>query len=292
MYSNLPYALAASGITKSPAYSLWMDDINANTGTILFGGVNKANYVGNLQTLPVVPVYNQYYSLAIALTEVIVQTGGKSTTTKTSLPVAVSLDTGSTLCSLPQDLLNDIIKPLNGTLDEKNRAVYVDCGLMKSNNNVTFSFSGAQVAVGLSQLILESAYPSWPSNSCMFGITPSYPGINILGDTFLRSAYVVYDLDNNEISLANTNFNPGKDDILEIGTGTAPVPGATLVPSAISTATGNGAATATVTATATTGVVSGTGSSTSTSKAIAAMPTANPNRLLSGLAGAGLLLII
>lgn len=57
----------------------------------------------------------------------------------------------------------------------------------------------------------------------------------MLGDSFLRSAYVVFDMDNNEISLANTNYNPSSDQIFEIGSdnGANAVPGATSAPSPI-----------------------------------------------------------
>lgn len=311
-YGNLPYALAASGVTKSAAYSLWMDDVAATSGTIMFGGVNKAKYIGELQTLPVVPVYNRYYSLALALTEVTVQTGDSKSTT-TNLPLAVSLDTGSTYTLLPQDLFKDILGALNGTYDEKSGFAYVSCDLIETDYNVTFGFSGAKVDVGLSQLVFSGTMAGWPKNSCAIGLTPSEPGVNILGDSFLRSAYVVYDLENNEISLANTNFNPGKDDILEIGTGADGVPGATLVPSAVSAATGNGVQTATTgvvgatgvtvtagtTATGVTGTTAtgsattgGSAKSTGTSSGLGTLPTGNAKHLLSGLAGAGLFLMI
>jgi hypothetical protein len=130
-----------------------------------------------------------------------------------------------------------------------------------------------------------------------------------MGDSFMRGAYIVYDLANNEISLANTNYDGGDDDILEIGTGSDAVPGATLMRDAVTSATGNGAVatggaagaqakgttiyvTGTGTATATvTGTAKG-GAATSTSKGLAAVQTSNPNRLLPGLLGAGLLLAL
>ena len=62
----------------------------------------------------------------------------------------------------------------------------------------------------------------------------------MLGDTFLRSAYVVYHLGNNQISLAPTVFNATDSDIREIGNGTDGVPNATLVPGAVSTGAGRG----------------------------------------------------
>ena len=58
----------------------------------------------------------------------------------------------------------------------------------------------------------------------------------MLGDTFLRSAYVVYDIANNEISLAQTDFGSTRsDDVLEIS-GT--VPGATAVSNPATSAVG------------------------------------------------------
>ncbi|OOF93903.1 hypothetical protein ASPCADRAFT_209129 [Aspergillus carbonarius ITEM 5010] len=311
VYANLPQALVDSGAIKSAAYSLWLDGLESTTGSILFGGVNTAKYHGELQTLPIVPVEDNYYSLAIALTEVGVETGSDSTSYTDSLPLSVSLDSGTTLTALPSDLVDKIYKAVDATFVEKYNMAHIDCEA-NTDYNVTYSFSGAKITVGMDQLILPFTEPDFPKGTCVFGLVPSQPGINLLGDTFLRSAYVVYDLANNEISVANTNFNPGDDHILEIGTGTSAVPGATLVPSAVSSATGNGvvstataepslggASTVTLTAAHSTSSSSGTGTSgdsaeaTSTSsKGFAALPTSNPINLLSGLAGAGLLLAL
>ena len=52
-------------------------------------------------------------------------------------------------------------------------------------------------------------------------------------DHLLRSAYLVFDIDNNEISIARTNFNPIGSDVLEIGTGKSAVPNATPVANAV-----------------------------------------------------------
>ena len=49
-YPNLPLALVNGGHIKSNAYSLWLNDLNAHTGSILFGGVDRARYQGNFVT--------------------------------------------------------------------------------------------------------------------------------------------------------------------------------------------------------------------------------------------------
>jgi hypothetical protein len=85
----------------------------------------------------------------------------------------------------------------------------------------------------------------------------------VLGDTFIRSAYLVYDLANNEISMAQTKFNSTATNVVEITSGSSAVPDATAVanPAAASAGTGSN------------NVASGLG--TSTSKA-AAQRTAAP----------------
>ena len=67
--------------------------------------------------------------------------------------------------------------------------------------------------------------------------------IHMQGDTFLRSAYIVFDLENEEISIGKARYNVTDSKILEIGKGKGSVPGATAaehVVTAIPTATGGG----------------------------------------------------
>ncbi|KGO61442.1 Peptidase A1 [Penicillium expansum] len=312
-YANLPEALVKSGAIKSAAYSLWLNKFDG-TGNLLFGGVNKARYQGELQTVPIVPVYGRYSSLTIALTDLSVKNTDGTKSYKTGLPLAVTLDNGSPLIALPKELVDPIFKEVGVGYSRADSYPYIPCNMKKADYNVTFSFSGATVSIPLKELIFENyAEADFPEGTCIFGITYSDPGVNLMGDTFLRSAYVVYDLANNEISLANTDYDGGDDDIYEIGTGTAPVPDATLVPTAITSATGNGPnqtdtpsgslssesgeTTAYVTATATaTGTATGTtengGASSTSSKGLAAFSMGKPNHLLSGFLGAGLLLAV
>lgn len=51
-YNNLPAQLVADGAIQSSAFSLWLNDLSASTGSILFGGVDTSKYHGSLETLP------------------------------------------------------------------------------------------------------------------------------------------------------------------------------------------------------------------------------------------------
>ena len=70
---------------------------------------------------------------------------------------------------------------------------------------------------------------------CQFGIQRSYASPWTLGDTFLRSAYVVYDLENNEIGLAATDFNSTEEKIVAFESQGAKIPSATRASNTVST---------------------------------------------------------
>lgn len=231
-YPNLPRAMVEKGMIKSNAYSLWLNDLEANTGSILFGGVNKAKYHGELETLPIQTVDGSYSEFFIALTGVALASESDSHSYSSgSLPAAVLLDSGSSLTYLPDSLAENIYDDLDIVYEPSSGVAYAPCNLADENVNISYTFSSPTINVGIDELILEAGplYFRDGTRACVFGIVPAGDSTAVLGDTFLRSAYVVYDLANNEISLASTNFNPSENDILEIGSGDESVPGATQV---------------------------------------------------------------
>ncbi|KAL4883835.1 aspartic peptidase domain-containing protein [Aspergillus karnatakaensis] len=249
-YPNLPELLVGNNVTSSNAYSLWLNEIGSNEGNILFGGVNTAKYIGELQTLPVIPYDGNYVHLWITLTGLGVESASDDISVSyddhPEFPVVVLLDSGATLTYLPADIVAQVYSDLDVHFFEGEQFAYVPCNYLdgRDDYNVTFTFSGLTIHVPLRELVLQDAL--WYQDdflhvdgeeSCLFGILPSADFFPILGDTFLRSAYVVFDLDNNEISMAQANYNPGDDHILEIGTGEDAVPEATPVQGSVTTAT-------------------------------------------------------
>ena len=252
-YANLPQAMANAGLIKSNAYSLWLDDLEANTGSIIFGGVDTDKYTGQLQTLPIQKEFNEYAELIITLSSVSINNGSKIQKLSTDLPTAVILDSGSSLTYLPNDLTTAIYSALDAEYSQQDGAAFVSCGLANKNITLDFTFTSPTVSIPMSELVLsvsnveegredpdsgdngEGSFSSGGNfeNICLFGIAPAQGSTSVLGDTFLRSAYVVYDLANNEISLAQTNFNSTDSHVVEIGSGSGSVPDATPVSSAI-----------------------------------------------------------
>jgi Eukaryotic aspartyl protease len=257
---------------------LWLNDLDANTGQILFGGVNTDKYHGSLQTVPILKAAGRYVEFLIALTGV---SGNGTDFSSSSLPAAVLLDSGTTLMYLPNDITMAIWNEVQAVTDVTTGSgtAYVPCALANTDKTIDFTFSGIKISVPFNELVLQIDAPDGSGGlqfndgtpACFLGISPDEGGTSVLGDTFLRSAYVVYDLANNEISLAQTNFNSTTDNIKEIGTGPTGVPDATPVPHPVTTAKGIGTGAARLAAAGTP-----TGAVVSTTTAAAAAAAQRP----------------
>jgi hypothetical protein len=157
---------------------------------------------------------------------------GKTGSIINNIAVGALLDSGSSLMYLPNDITNAIYNAINANYDRSQGAAFVNCDLASSSATIDFTFSGATIQVPWNELVIPIGYSNGQP-ACIVGISPSNGATAVLGDTFLRSAYVVYDIANNEISLAQTDFNSTTDNIQEISKGSS-VPSASTVQGAVS----------------------------------------------------------
>jgi hypothetical protein len=232
-YKNLPAQMVADGHINSNAYSLWLNDLDANTGSILFGGIDSEKYTGTLQALPVESQSGIYSEFLITLTRLQL---GTQKISGADLALAVLLDTGSSLTYLPDALAQELYTAVGAVFDSQANAAYIPCSAASNTTLLTFTFSAPTIAVEMNELVIDlvtssGRRPTFSNGvtACLFGIAPAGTGTSVLGDTFLRSAYVVFDLDNNQIALAPTKFNTTATNVVEIGTGTSAVPGVSVV---------------------------------------------------------------
>lgn len=222
-YTSLPQALVKSGQINSAAYSLWADDLRDN-GTILFGGVNSAKYSGKLHTMTI-PAADLP---AVIVTDVYVQESPSTpvSTNTSGLPAYMIIDSYAYWTYLPDVVVERIYSDLNVSFGQNSMydVPITDCGVGNQNYSITFAFSDFDINVPLSFFL----YRNPNTDSCEFTIAPSGGEAGFLGSNFLHAVYTVFDLSNNEISLAQRNFNNSvPDNILEIGnSSTNAIPGA------------------------------------------------------------------
>ena len=229
-YPTLNHNLAAQGIISSNKYSLWLNDLDAASGTILFGGLDLAKFVPPLLEVPVVGSKNADGSIAynnptIKLTRIYTQIGASSTPqTPPSYSENAILDTGTTLTVLPKSLADKIIKAMGAQYYPSTSTsgnTIIPCSQANKDLSITFRFAsrtaGPTINVDISQMVLKNLGQLNGVEMCQFGVfgsDGSYP--TTLGDSFLRNAYVLYDLDNNRIGLAQAVLNVAVEDIVEI----------------------------------------------------------------------------
>ncbi len=211
-------------------------------GSILFGGVGTEQYTGSLQT---VPIQTESGVFAEFLDHPDQPAAGEHRRSPTALALAVLLDSGSSLTYLPDAMVQTIYQQVNAEYDEQEGAAYVPCSLAQNTTTLNFNFSSPVINVQMRELVLDlvtssGKRPTFQNGvpACLFGIAPAGSGTNVLGDTFLRSAYVVYDLENDAISLAQTRYNSTRTNVVEIGTGANAVPDATVVANAVKATSG------------------------------------------------------
>ncbi|KAF3905310.1 Barrierpepsin [Dactylellina cionopaga] len=229
-YPNLPVALVSGGYIPSRTFSLYLNDIqDGSGGTILFGGIDTQKYCGLLSKLPMLP-YPGFPQLGIIAFYVDLE--GVSGTRNgapvkfpagnASLGPAV-LDSGTSITVLPDALANQIFALVGASFEPGDDLPTIPCNITAEDIVLHFKFQTISINVSISQLVLflES------TGLCYFGIiTATAIGSDtaILGDTFLSSAYTVFDLDNKNIYLAQANFGAVKENIVQIHAGVDGVP--------------------------------------------------------------------
>lgn len=208
-YANLPLKLYENGHIESPAFSLYLNDLNSDSGTILFGAVDHSKYSGKLISMDVShPVHYGVIVNSIKAT-------GIANGNIINKPMTAILDSGTTLSYLPKDAMINLHTNLNAnpsfTISQR---YYCDCNITDS---LVFNFQGQTLRVPSYQFLwpIEQfvnryvASVAFPKNSCLVGFeqTPSGADYILLGDNVLRSAYIVYDPSSSRIALAQANFD-------------------------------------------------------------------------------------
>lgn len=202
-YANLPTKLVEDGLIHRRVYSLYLNEASADSGNILFGGVDHAKYSGTLQTIPVINTLVNYgYSEPIKLEVTLsgVSYNGKSLS---STQYAALLDSGTTLTYAPSSLISSIASAVGASYSSTYGYYMMSCPTRSSDvKNITFSFQGVEINAPLTNFLLAAT-----STQCVLAIMDSGDNSLIMGDSFLRSAYIVYDLDNLEIAMAQVKYS-------------------------------------------------------------------------------------
>ncbi|KAK7205658.1 aspartic peptidase domain-containing protein [Myxozyma melibiosi] len=231
-YQNLPDLLVSQGFIESRVYSLWLNDQNAKTGSVLFGGIDTEKYSGSLVTLPFIADEGESTPSEFFVTlegSAYTDASGSTTEYSSSLGLSVLLDSGTSFVYLPSSVQADFANAVGATWNDQVGYYIIPCPeVVNSDATYDFEFAGITIKVPVKQLFLPGTNaknePVTYTNGqqvCLLTIVDSSGlGVSILGDTFLRAAYIVYDLDNNQASIAQTKYNATASNVVAVGSGT------------------------------------------------------------------------
>ncbi|EON99112.1 putative secreted aspartic proteinase protein [Phaeoacremonium minimum UCRPA7] len=197
-YRNFVDELAAQNQTKVKAFSLALGGKDEQEGVIVFGGVDTSKFAGSLAQLPIVDADKSPDGVPrywVSMESMALSAPSAEAKVYTNSSYDVFLDSGATLTLLPETLASEIAADFGATGMDANGFYPVDCGIVDVNGTLDFAFNGVTIKVPYSELIRQSN--SIPPK-CVLGIVPS-SDFTLLGDTFLRSAYAVFDLENHMV---------------------------------------------------------------------------------------------
>lgn len=210
-YENMPYKLKSQGLIKKALYSLYLDQEDASTGFVLFGAIDHAKHSGELETLPVQKGSDGEYSeLAVEVKNLTLEHNGKTIQISHNSSTA-NLDSGSALSQLQPDQFKALGEAL-GEYDESQSAYKVDCDLFNSNSTFDIGFGDSVLRVPVSKLVARL-----DATTCYLGVTERQDlggngtASSLFGDNILRSAYLVYNLEDLEISIAQAKYTDEED---------------------------------------------------------------------------------
>lgn len=211
LYANLPFKLKAARLIKKAAYLLYLNLEGLKGGSILFGALDKAKYEGELEMLPI-----EKRNILGFPTEtetaffVNVSKIGDSQTTFMDRTLPALLDSGTTLTYAPFDVVNAIGHKY-GKYNRIMSGYMVSCSL--KGDPIEFTFKDTTIKVPIENFLyrLSRILDVYDDDQCLIGIVAGERNLIVLGENFLRAAYVLYDLEDNQCGIAQAKYTHETD---------------------------------------------------------------------------------
>ncbi|KAH0432160.1 aspartic proteinase [Colletotrichum camelliae] len=259
---TVPDRLLTDGKINSTAYSLWVDDLSNESGSLLLGAVDRSKFEGPLTRFPIVTSF----STSKVFNTRIYSINGSTSSSDALEPMGslgasyndkptVRIGPHDIASWLPDDIAQDIYAIAGATWLESQSNYVVPCSANTSTAQLAIQLHGADgpvLNVPVSDLVIpsdlwSSSKWSWDTETatqyCLFGVqsynsstsststtSGSSSSTYSLGGLMLKRAYMAFDLANAEMAIAKTKFGSGAtEDVVPFPSYAAEVPGSTSV---------------------------------------------------------------
>jgi len=180
--------MITQNLVQKPIFSVFLDSTPGDSrSAIILGDVDSDYYVGGFTYVPVSA--QQYWTVKLKGVAV----GGQSVACSGFFGCTAIVDTGTSLIVGPQSGIDALLNQI-GTIDPS-------CNGIESLPNITFKLDSQTFVLPPSVYVLKEDNGSGPQ--CGPGIAgQSGLPLWILGDTFIRNFYTVFDKGNNRVGFA------------------------------------------------------------------------------------------
>ncbi|KAK8038495.1 eukaryotic aspartyl protease protein [Apiospora rasikravindrae] len=227
---NTPYPTMLDRLVEDEyisqrVFSVGLGGEGSGKSDIIFGGVDYHKFEGWMEPVEIWPSpakqMEQFGQVGywVNLTSLGHTRPGQQATeqlTPSGFTQMMLIDTGSTFSYMDSDLVAALAQQFDATLDDQQGIYYVSCSYLDDGGSGYVHFGFSQGAV-----VIDVKYEDFVidlGGRCALGVQPADVGAAtwVLGDTFIRGAYVVFDQYYDAVWLAN--YRPcGEEAVADFG---------------------------------------------------------------------------
>ncbi|KAK3896347.1 vacuolar protease, partial [Staphylotrichum tortipilum] len=182
------YKMVEQKLVDEPVFAFYLDGPNGES-EVVFGGVDKDKYEGKITTIPL--RRRAYWEVDFESISYDNDTAGIKNT-------GAILDTSTSFITLPISLAEMVNAQLGAKKGFGGSQYFIDCSKRPSLKDITLNLAGYDFPLSPYDYILEASGRCF---SAFMGVEFAKP-LAILGDTFLRRYYSIYDAGANTVGLA------------------------------------------------------------------------------------------
>lgn len=204
VYPNFPFAAKQQGYIDRAVFSLFSPSASSNEATFLLGGIDHAKFSGDL-------AWNEVLDPSSGATVLV--DGLSSGGVDIPLNINFTADAGSVVTTIPDSAFQALAKTVKlGPFNEELSVNTIDCDAKVS---ITFKFPNGTINALTESMVIPISELSGNASDtgCYFGFMSDVnsDGIDLLGDSFLRSTYAVYDLEDFKLGFAQAIYTDETD---------------------------------------------------------------------------------
>jgi hypothetical protein len=177
-------------LIDEPVFAFYLQSDASAKGELVFGGIDKSHYIGELVDVPLIS--ETYWEVSMDA----VKYGSDSLATAQK----AIIDSGTSLLAGPKDIVAKLAQQAGAT-SVMGKEYVIDCDKAKSLPDLTVTLGGKDFTLSASDYVISV------KGQCLFGFlgldVPAPRGpLWIMGDIFMRKYYCVFDYGNKKMSIA------------------------------------------------------------------------------------------